>query len=109
MINIIKARSVLITLLIGILALNAGLFLIGYKVTTDSQPQKLENLRDEVVSNEIEVTNQLFLSKLDGFISYALASDDLLSYYKILIGIIALSNTFLSSILNSNFINYLLT
>ena len=91
--NISKARSVLIALLMGIFILNAGLFYMGYKINTDSQPQKLEDLNESVQNNEIEISKEWLISKLDNMKNYALASDKLVDYYKIMIGAMALLNT----------------
>jgi|GEM_PF-5816525 len=91
--NISKARSALVALLISIFLLNVGLLYVGYKVRTDSQPQKLEDLRESVQNNEIEVTNEWFLTKLESFKNYAVASDKLVGFYKMLVGAIAILNT----------------
>ncbi len=90
--NIRKARSTLIALLMGIFILNAGLFYMGYKINTDSQPQKLEILKESIQNNEFEVSNEWYISKIDSMKSYALASDKLVGSYKIMIGTMALLN-----------------
>ncbi len=65
-------------------------FYIENKVTSNSQPQKLDILREKVENNKIEVTNDWFLKKLEAIKTYALASDKLVTNYKILVGCIAI-------------------
>ena len=72
--------------------LNVGLSYIAFELSGDSHPERLDELETKIERGEVEVTKERFLLSVSSMKRYAVASDQLVSGFQKLVGLLAVAN-----------------